>query len=159
MALATRLFVGIGWWRLFKEADKRPWYAFVPFLGPYTAFRLVWDDFSFSFLFGGSTVVAFIDAVGVENGIVHACAIFNFIMWWVLAILTKRAYKGNIVLTFLYGGIPWLGVPLMGWWPRSGNYQGAWSSDPEAEQNLSPKERKKRRKKAAKAEKAAKRKK
>ena len=48
VALFTRLLVGIGWYRLFDKAGKNPIHAFVPFLGPYVAFRLAWDDFSFA---------------------------------------------------------------------------------------------------------------
>lgn len=148
-ALITRLAVGIGWFFLFKKSGKNPILAFVPILGPYTAFRLVWDDFGFAALFGMTTIIAFTNAVGVDYPLVNACAYFNFFMWWVLALLTKRAYQFGIIMAFLYGGVPWLGVPLAGIWPSS-TYQGAWSSDPEADQNLTAKERKKRRKKAEK---------
>ena len=78
VALFTRLFVGIGWYFLFKKADKNPVLAFVPLLGPYIAFRLVWDDFSMSCIFAGSTLLAFIDAVGVQQPVIHAFAIVNF---------------------------------------------------------------------------------
>lgn len=148
-ALITRLFVGIGWYFLFKRAGKNGFLAFLPIMGPYLAFRLIWDDFSFAALFGMTTFVAFTNAVGVDHPIINVCAYFNFFMWWVTAILTRRAYQTNIIITFLYGSMPWLGVPLAGVWP-SGDYKGAWSSDPEADQNLTAKERKKRRKKAEK---------
>lgn len=148
-ALITRFFVGVGWYFLFKKSGKHPLLAFAPIVGPYTAFRLVWDDFGFAALFGTTTFIAFTYGIGVSHPLVNACSYFNFFLWWILAILTKRAYQLNVVLTIIYGGIPWLGVPLSGLWPSSG-YKGAWSSDPEDEQNLTAKERKKRRKKAEK---------
>lgn len=151
-ALITRFFVGVGWFFLFKKSGKNPILSFVPVVGAYNAFRLVWDDFSFAALFGTTTFIAFTYGIGVDHPLVNFCAYYNFFMWWVLAFLTKRAYQTNIILTFLYGGIPWLGVPLSGLWPSSG-YKGAWSSDPEADQNLTAKERKRRRKKAEKEEK------
>ncbi len=151
-ALIVRILVGVGWFMLFKEAGKRPFYAFVPILGPYTAFRTVWDDFSFAAIFGATTFIAFTYAVGVSHPIINGCAYLNFILWWFTALLSVRAYQTNIVLGFLYGGVPWFGVPLMGFWPAK-NYKGAWSSDPDNEQNLTPQERKKRRKKAAREEK------
>ena len=154
-SLVVRLMVGIGWYRMFKRAGKNPILAFVPILGDYIAFRMVWDDFSFAAIFGCTTFVAWVNAVGVDHPIINACAIVNFIMWCIMALLSSRAFQTNMVLGFLYGGIPWFGVPLMAFWPAS-NYQGPWSSDPEADQNLTSQERKKRRKKAAKAAKAAK---
>lgn len=153
VALFTRLFVGIGWYLLFKKADKNPVLAFVPLLGPYIAFRLVWDDFSMSCIFAGSTLLAFIDAVGVQQPVIHAFAIVNFVLWWFMALLTCHCYQTNMIVGFLYGGISWFGAILMGLWPAY-NYKGPWSTDPEADQNLSAKERKKRHKKAAKAAKA-----
>lgn len=149
VSLATRLLVGIGWYRLFERAGIKGYLAFIPIVGPYNAFRLVWDDFSLAAIFGATTFVAWVNAVGVEHPIVGAFAVVNFILWWALALLSTRAYGTGMFLGFLYGGLSWLGVPLMGFWSR-GSYQGAWSSDPEADQNLTPKERKKRRKKAAK---------
>ena len=149
VALAYRLLVGVGWYRLFELAGKPGWRAFVPILGPYQAFRLVWDDFSFAALFGMSTFIAFVHALGVKHGIINAFAVFNFIMWWFMALLTGRAYGTGMILSFIYGGIPWLGAILLGFWPNA-RYKGPWSSDPEADQNLSSKELKKRRKKAAK---------
>ena len=151
VALATRLLVAVGWYQLFEKAGKPGWMAFVPIVGPYQAFRLVWDDFSFAALFGMSTFIAFVSALGVDQPIINAFAIFNFIMWWFMALLTARAYGVGMLLGFLYGGVPWLGSILMGFWPN-GRYKGPWSSDPEADQNLTAQERKKRRKKAAKEE-------
>ena len=95
------------------------------------------------------------DAIGVTNSVIHACAIINFVLWWLMALLTSLAFQVNMFVGFLYGGISWLGSLLMGLWP-SASYKGPWSSDPEADQNLTAKELKKRRKKAAKAAKAAK---
>ena len=148
-ALFTRFFVGVGWFLLFKRAGKNSWLAFVPILGPYLAFRIVWDDFSFAALFGATTFIAFTYAVGVDYVIINWCAYLNFALWWIMGFLMARAYQTNYFLGFLYGGIPWLGALLLGLWPAK-NYQGPWSTDPEAEQNLSSKERKKRRKKQAK---------
>lgn len=149
VALVTRLFVGIGWFRMFQKAGRNGFLAFAPIVGPYTAFRLAWDDFSFSAIFGMTTTIAFIASCGASNGIIAALSVLNFIMWWFLAFLSGRAYGFGMILSFLYGGIPWLGVPLAGFWPAS-EYKGAWSSDPEDERNLTTQQRKKRRKKAAK---------
>lgn len=149
VALFTRFLVGIGWYQLFERAGKKGYMAMVPIVGPYQAFRLVWDDFSWAALFGMTTFIAFVSAVGVQYGLITACAIFNFIMWWFMALLTTRAYGIPMLLGFLYGGVPWLGVLLSGFWP-SARYKGPWSSDPEANQNLTAAERKKRRKKVAK---------
>lgn len=154
-SLAVRILVGIGWYQMFKRAGKTPYFAFIPVLGPYTAFRMVWDDFSFAAIFGCTTFIAWCNAVGVDQPIVNACAVVNFIMWWLMALLSTRAFQTNLFLGFLYGSIPWFGVLLMAFWPAA-NYQGPWSSDPENEQNLTSQERKKRRKKAAKAAKAKK---
>lgn len=149
VALAYRFLVGIGWYMLFQKADKPGWQAFVPILGAYQAFRLVWDDFSFAALFGMSTFIAFVHAIGVDHVLINAFSIFNFIMWWFMALLSTRSYGTGMFLGFVYGGVPWLGAVLMGIYPNS-RYKGPWSSDSEAEQNLSAQERKKRRKKAAK---------
>ena len=149
VALTIRLFVGIGWYMLFEKAGKKGIMAFVPFYGPYTAFRLVWDDFSFAFIFAATTFIAFVNAVGVDYSIIYACSVVNFLLWWFMALLTSRAYDVSIMLSFIYAGIPWFGALLIGFWP-SAHYKGPWSSDPENEQNLTAQERKKRRKKAAK---------
>lgn len=154
-ALMVRFLVGIGWFLMFKRAGKKPYYAFIPLLGSYTAFRLVWDDFSFSFIFAATTMIAFIDGIMTEqsNGIITACAIINFIMWWFFALLSTRAYGVTLLLGIVYGGMPWLGALLMGFWP-SADYKGAWSSDPNDERNLTTQQRKKRRKREAKEAKA-----
>lgn len=149
--LIVRLFVGIGWWRLFQNAGKRPHLAFIPIVGAYQAFRMVWDDFSFAAIFGTTTFIAWTAAVGVDHPIINACAVINFIMWWIMALLTAKCFDTNIILGLLYGGIPWFGVPLMGFWPAA-DYKGAWSSDPGAEQNLTKTQQKKRRKRAAQEE-------
>lgn len=149
VALATRLLVAIGWVRLFDMADKDWRLAFVPILGPYMAFKLVWDDFSMSAIFAATTFVSFIHSVGVSHVIINACSVINFVLWWLMALLTARAYRVNMLLGFLYGGVPWLGAILIGFWPTT-RYIGAWSTDPESEQNLSTQELKARRKKAAK---------
>lgn len=146
VAIATRLLVGIGWYFLFKKAGKNANLAFIPLLGPYTAFRLVWDDFSIAAIFAGSTLCGFVDAIGIQYPIVHAFAIVNFVLWWFMALLTCHCYQTNMIVGFLYGGISWFGSILMGLWPAY-NYKGPWSTDPDADQNLSAKERKKRRKK------------
>ena len=150
VALATRLLVGIGWFFLFRKANKTPYYAFIPLIGPYTAFRLVWDDFSFAAIFAGTTFIAFVDAIGLGNSVIRACADLKFVLWWIMALLTAVRFQTNMIIGFVYGSMPWFGSLLIGLWP-SGSYKGPWSSDPDAEQNLSSKERKKRRKKAAKA--------
>lgn len=149
-SLVVRIAVGVGWYRLFERTGQKGWYAFVPILGPYTAFRLVWDDFSFAAIFGMTTFVAWINAVGISHPIINACAVVNFILWWFMALLMARSFQVNTFLGLLYGGIPWLGVPVLGFYPVV-SYRGPWSSDPEADQNLTAQERKKRRKKAAKA--------
>ena len=148
-ALLTRFLVGIGWYQLFERSGRKGYKALIPIVGPYTAFRMVWDDFSFAALFGMTTFIAFCDAVGVDNGVITACSYYNFIMWWIMALLTARSFGTTMILGFIYGGVPWFGALLMGFWP-SAHYKGAWSSDPEADQNLSSAERKKRRKKAEK---------
>lgn len=150
VALFTRLAVGVGWYRLFDRAGKNPIHAFVPMLGPYVAFRLAWDDFSFAAIFASTTFVAFVAAVGIDFPIVNACAVINFIMWWFIQLLTCRAFNFSYFLGFISAGIPWASVPLMGFWPTGGAYHGAWSTDPEADQNLSAAERKKKRRKAEK---------
>lgn len=155
VAIGTRLLVGICWYFMFKRAGQTPYYAFIPLLGPYTAFHMVWDDFSFSALFASTTFIAFINAVGVDHPLINACAVVSFIMWWVMALLTVVAFKANMLMGILYGGVPWLGSFLFAFWPTL-EYKGAWSTDPEAEQNLTPQERKKRRRKAEREAKAAK---
>lgn len=154
VAIAIRLLVGVGWYQLFEKAGKNGFIALVPLYGPYTAFKLVWDDFSFAAIFAATTLVAFVHAVGIDVSIINALSVVNFLLWWFMALLTSRAYDVSIMLSFFYAGIPWFGALLIGFWP-SGHYKGPWSSDPENEQNLSAQERKKRRKKAAKASKAA----
>lgn len=154
VAIATRILVGISWFFIFKRAGKKPYYAFIPIVGPYTAFRMVWDDFSMAAIFACTTFIAFINAMGVSNSIINACGIINFIMWWFMALLTSIAFKANMIMGFFYGGVPWLGAFLFAFWPNL-EYKGAWSTDPEADQNLSPKELKKRRRKAERAAKAA----
>ena len=156
VAIFTRVAVGIGWYQLFDRAGKNPIFAFIPLLGPYTAFRMVWDDFSMSAIFASTTFIAFVDAMGVEYGIIKGFAILNFILWWFMCLLTCNRFNLNMILGFLAGGIPWIGVPLQGFWPTGGSYHGPWSTDPEADQNLSSQERKKRRRKAEREEKAAK---
>lgn len=149
--LVIRLLVGIGWYRLFDRAGTKPLYAFIPFLGEYTAFHLVWDDFSLSAIFAGTTFVAAVTAMGVDGGALFAaCSVLNFVLWWIMALLTSVCFQTSFFLGLVYGSIPWLGTIVMGFWP-AGSYKGPWSSDPDSEQNLSSAERKKRRKKAAKA--------
>lgn len=154
-ALAIRIMVGIGWFSLFRRGGKNPWLAFAPLVGPYQAFRLAWDDFSMAGIFAATTLVAFTNACGVDHPVINACAVINFVLWWFMSLLTSMCFQVNIIVGFIYGGVPWLGAILMGFWP-AWNYKGPWSSDPEADQNVSAKERKKRRKKAAKAAKNAK---
>ncbi|MDI9589565.1 MAG: hypothetical protein QM302_00710 [Acidobacteriota bacterium] len=149
VSLATRLLVGIAWYRMFQLAGKRGYLAFIPLVGPYTAFRLAWDDFSMAAIFSATTFVAWVNAVGVVHPVVGACAVINFILWWFMALLTSVVFQTNMILGFVYGGIPWAGGLLIALWP-SASYKGPWSSDPEADQNLTSQERKKRRKKAAK---------
>lgn len=151
VAISIRLIVGIGWFRLFEKAGKNPALAFVPFVGPYTAFRMVWDDFSLSFIFASTTIIAFVNSVLADhsNVIITACGYINFFMWWVMSLLTANRFQTTMFLGFIYAGIPWLGALLFGFWP-AGNYQGPWSSDPEADVNLTPQELKKKRKKAQK---------
>lgn len=150
VAIATRLLVGIGWFGMFRQAGKNPYLAFVPFAGPYTAFRMVWDDISLAAIFASSTIVAFTAAVGVDHPIVNAFSIVNFIMWWFMAILTGLQFQVGMLLTFLYGGMPWFGSLILGYWPNT-QYKGPWSTDPEADQNLTKQQLKKKRKKEAKA--------
>ncbi|MBP3894638.1 MAG: hypothetical protein J6D34_11445 [Atopobiaceae bacterium] len=149
VAIAIRVLVGVGWYMLFEKAGKKGFTAFLPLYGPYQAFRLVWDDFSFAAIFAATTFIAFVHAIGVDHSIINAFSVVNFLLWWFMALLTSRAYDVSIMLSFIYAGIPWFGALLIGFWP-SGHYKGPWSSDPENEQNLTAQERKKRRKKAAK---------
>lgn len=156
VALAMRLIIAIAWYRMFDMANRDGRLAFIPIVGPYMAFRIVWDDFSMAAIFGMTTFIAFIHAIGVvDNPIINACSVINFILWWFMALLTTRVYKVNMLLGFLYGGVPWFGAIVLSFWP-SARYAGAWSSDPENEQNLTTQEIKTRRKKAAKAAKRAK---
>lgn len=150
-AVFVRVLVGIGWYLQFKRVGKNPWIAFAPLVGPYTAFRMVWDDFSFAFIFAATTVIAFINGMLVEetNAVISFFSVLNFIMWWLFALLSTRAFGTGMMIGFVYGGIPWLGSILLGLWP-SANYKGAWSSDPDDDRNLTSQERKTRRKKAAK---------
>jgi len=154
-AIFVRLIVGIGWFFQFKRVGKNPLFAFTPLVGCYTAFRMVWDDFSFSFLFATTTIIAFIDGILIEqgNGIITACAVVNFIMWWMYSFLAAKAFGVTMFLGIICGGIPWLGSLLIGLWPAA-DYRGAWSSDPNDERNLTTQQRKKRRKREAKAAKA-----
>ena len=154
-AIVVRLLVGVGWYLQFKKAGKNPVYGFIPLVGEYTAFRSVWDDFSFSFIFATTTVIAFIDACLTEqtNMIITACAVINFIMWWIFALLSARAYGVGTLMGFIYGGIPWFGSLLFGFWPNA-QYKGAWSSNPEDERNLTTQQIKTKRKKEARAAKA-----
>lgn len=154
VAVGIRVLVGVCWYFMFRRAGLKGHYAFIPFIGPYTAFKMVWDDFSLAAIFAGTTFVAMVDAVGVQHSIIHGCAIINFVMWWIMALLTAYAFQANILMGCLYGGVPWLGGFLFATWP-SLKYRGAWLTDPEAEQNLSSKERKKRRKKAEREANAA----
>ena len=154
VALATRLLVGVGWFFLFRKAGKNPVLAFVPLVGPYIAFRMVWDDFSLSAIFAGTTFIAFVDSIGLGNDVIRACAVLNFILWWLMALLTAVRFQTSMIIGFVYGGISWFGALLMGLWP-SGTYKGPWSSNPEDDQNLSAKELKKKRKKQQKQAKAA----
>ena len=149
VALTMRLAVGIGWYRLFDRADKNPILAFVPFVGCYTAFKMVWDDFSLSVIFASTTFVAFVAAVGIDYPLITGLAILNFILWWLMCLLTCTAFNFSMVFGFLAGGIPWIGLPVMGFL-ASGSYHGPWSSDPEADQNLTSEERKKKRRKEEK---------
>lgn len=157
VAIATRLLVGLGWFFLFRKADKKPYLAFIPLIGPYTAFRLVWDDFSLAAIFAGTTFIAFVDAIGLGNSVIRACAVVNFILWWLMALLTSLRFQTSMIVGFIYGGVSWFGAILMGLWP-SGSYKGPWSTDPEADENLSAKELKKKRKKQQRQEKAARKK-
>lgn len=155
VAMVTRIAVGVCWYFMFKKAGiGKPYLAFVPIVGTYLAFRMVWDDFSFAAIFSTTTLCGFVSAVGIENPIINAFSIVGFIMWWIMALLTAVAFKANMFMGFIYGGVPWLGAFLFAFWPTL-EYKGAWSSDPEAEQNLTPKERKKRRRKAEREAKAA----
>ena len=156
VAITIRFLVGIGWYRLFEKAGKKPIYAFVPFIGPYTAFRMVWDDFSLSFIFAATTIISFVNSVLADqpSDIITACGYINFIMLWLMSLLTANRFQVSMFLGFIYAGVPWLGALLLGFWP-AGNYKGPWSSDPEADVNLTPQELKKKRKKEQKQAKAA----
>ena len=79
VTLVIRLVVGIGWYKMFERAGKTGWLAFVPVLGAYNAFRLTCDDFSWAALFGGTTFIAWVDAVGIEHPIVTGCALPDII--------------------------------------------------------------------------------
>lgn len=149
VSLVTRLLVGLGWFKMFEKAGKPGWYGFVPLLGEYTAFRMTWDDFSMSAIFAATTFVAWISSLGVDAPIVMACAWINLVLWWLYCLITAVvAFKSSIIWGVLYGAVPWGGALLLGWMPTF-RYYGPWSSDPNAEQNLSKKERKKRAKQNA----------
>lgn len=112
--LVVRLLVGVGWFMLFKKQGKNPWLAFVPIVGPYIAFRMVCDDFSWAAIFGMSTFLAWVTALGIDNVVVGAFAVINFIMWWALALMSTHVYQVPIFFGFIYGAFPWLGVPFFG---------------------------------------------
>ena len=110
VTLVIRLVVGIGWYKMFERAGKTGWLAFVPVLGAYNAFRLTCDDFSWAALFGGTTFIAWVDAVGIEHPIVTGCAVCNFIMWWAYALMTAHVYRTSYFFGMIYGVFPWLGA-------------------------------------------------
>ena len=161
VSLVIRLIIGIGWYRLFERVGEKGYKAFIPVYGPYKAFRMVYDDFSFAAIFGMTCFIAWVNCIVAEpNGIVMACAVANVVLWWVMALLTCRAFSVSMLIGCVYGVLPWAGALILGfgYWSE---YVGAWTSDPDGAQPQTREERlaaKKARKKAAKAEKATKKK-
>ena len=150
LTLAIRLVVGIGWFGMFKREGKNPWLAFAPIVGPYIAFRLVCDDFSWSALFGATTFIAWIVALGVDQEVLNACAVVNFIMWWAMALMAAHVYQVPIFFGFIYGALPWLGAIIFGFSPIMNHYHGPVLLLTKEQQEEKKKEEKKARKKARK---------
>ena len=120
--------------------------AFVPVLGAYNAFRLTCDDFSWAALFGGTTFIAWVDAVGIEHPIVTGCAVCNFIMWWAYALMTAHVYRTSYFFGMIYGVFPWLGAIIFGFGPNMEYYEPV-SLLPEDQQRAKKQEQKEERKK------------
>lgn len=114
VTIVIRLLVGLGWYKMFEKMGKKGYLAFIPLVGPYVAFRSVLDDFSWAAIFGASTFLAWVTAIGIENEVVGAFAVVNFIMWWALAFMTAHVYQMPVFFAFIYGAFPWLGVPYFG---------------------------------------------
>ena len=146
VTLVIRLVVGIGWYKMFERAGKTGWLAFVPVLGAYNAFRLTCDDFSWAALFGGTTFIAWVDAVGIEHPIVTGCAVCNFIMWWAYVLMTAHVYRTSYFFGMIYGVFPWLGAIIFGFGPNMEYYEPV-SLLPEDQQRAKKQEQKEERKK------------
>lgn len=159
LTLAIRIIVGIGWWGMFKREGKNPWLAFCPVVGAYIAFRMVCDDFSWAAIFGATTFIAWIVALGVDQDVINACAVVNFIMWWVMALMTAHVYQVPMFFGFLYGALPWLGALIFGFSSIMGNYQGPVVLMTAEQKEAKKKEEKKARKQARKNQKGGSKKK
>lgn len=150
ITLAIRIIVGIGWYGMFKREGKNPIYAFVPILGPYVAFRLACDDFSWAALFSTTTFIAWVVALGVKQEVLGACAIINFLMWWAMALMTAHAYQVPMFFGFVYGALPWLGALIFGFSPIMSRYNGPVQLLTQEQKEEKKKEEKNARKKARK---------
>lgn len=156
VTLVVRLIVGIGWYKMFEKAGKRPWMAFIPVVGAFQAFRIAWDDFAFASIFAGSTFVAWVNIVipNSGNAIITALSILNLILWWIMAGFTAMAFETTAFFGLIYGFLPWLGALVFGFSSFT-NYTHPWSSDP----IINKRYEKEARKKARKLQKANKKKK
>ena len=150
ITIAIRILVGIGWYGMFKREGKNPFFAFIPLLGAYQAFRITCDDFSWAALFGATTFIAWTVAVGVEQDVLGACAIINFIMWWVYALMTAHVYQVPMFFGFVYGALPWLGALIFGYSKIMAHYQGPVELLTAEQKEEKKREEKKARKKARK---------
>lgn len=150
ITLAVRIIVGIGWYGMFKREGKNPWLAFAPLVGPYIAFRLACDDFSWAALFSATTFIAWVVALGVKQEVLGACAVVNFIMWWAMALMTSHAYQVPIFFGFVYGALPWLGALIFGYSSIMTRYQGPVQLLTAEQKEEKKREEKKARKKARK---------
>ena len=149
ITIAIRLLVGTGWYFLFKKVGKQGYWAFVPFVGPYMAFRMVCDDFSWSAIFSASTFLAWVTALGVDNVVIGAFAVINFFMWWAFALMSAHVFQTSMFFGFIYGAIPWFGALFFGLSsvPQYGKPISLLSKE---EQDAQKKAEKKARKKARK---------
>lgn len=114
VTFVVRAIVGVGWYGMFKKVGVNPKLAFIPIVGAYQAFRLVIDDFSWAALFGATTFIAWVDAVGVAHPIIHACAVVNALMWWAMALAASHVFGMSYFFGFVYGSLPFIGVFLFG---------------------------------------------
>ena len=145
VAVIIRLLVGAGWAGMLQKAGDKPWKAFIPVYAPYKIWRLIYDDFSFAAIFATSAVCAFVAAsVPETNALVVGLNVANFIMWWVLSLISTQVFTMPAILAIVMAIIPWAGTLIIGWAP-SLRYKQPWVADLDA-QNGKKKKSKKRKK-------------